>query len=284
MKKTIILFLLIFLSFSLPCVQAETSDEETLAKLYPNRAFYPQLSYVSTQQMVTAVSAGKYNIVDARPTLAYTTLHIKKAANFSAGDKEFSEKLMTLINKNNKPVVFYCGGLACLKSYKASVKAIKALHKKKIKRDILTYDSGITAFAQASPEWVLKNGIENPLLDMKKIKKHAKNAEDFTHLINTDEDNQYIILDIREKKQRMLRKLFMFKKEKKLSLLEPEKIIGFLNEIKSSGQTLMVYGSVEKQIETLYPLIKTSGIKKWSYLEGGEVAYSKYMIQQHITD
>ena len=119
---------------------------------------------------------------------------------------------------------------------------------------------------------------------MKKIKKHAKNVEDFTHLINTDENNQYMILDIREKKQRMLRKLFMFKKEKKLSLLEPEKIIGFLNEIKSSGQTLMVYGSVEKQIETLYPLVKTSGIKTWFYLEGGEVAYSKYMIQQHITD
>lgn len=288
MKKTIILFLLIFLSFSLACVQAETLDEETLAKLYPNRVFYPQLSYVSTQQMVTAVSAGKYNIVDSRPILAFTTLHIKEAENFSVGDKEFNEKLMRLINKNNKPVVFYCGGLACLKSYKASAKAINGLQKKQIKREILTYDSGITAFAQASPGWVLKNGkeisAENPLLDMKKIKKHAKNVEDFTHLINTDENNQYMILDIREKKQRMLRKLFMFKKEKKLSLLEPEKIIGFLNEIKSSGQTLMVYGSVEKQIETLYPLVKTSGIKTWFYLEGGEVAYSKYMIQQHITD
>ena len=34
------------------------------------------------------------------------------------------EKLMALINKNNKPITFYCGGLACLKSYKASNKTI----------------------------------------------------------------------------------------------------------------------------------------------------------------
>jgi hypothetical protein len=44
----------------------------------------------------------------------------------------------------------------------------------------------------------------------------------------------------------------------------------------------MVYGSVEKQIESLYPLIKISGVKKWFYLEGGEIAYSKYMIEQHV--
>ncbi|MCU7940713.1 MAG: hypothetical protein KZQ64_13185 [gamma proteobacterium symbiont of Bathyaustriella thionipta] len=76
----------------------------------------------------------------------------------------------------------------------------------------------------------------------------------------------------------------MFKKETKLTVFEPEKIITFLNEVKSSGKTLMVYGSVEKQIESLYRLIQTSGVKKWFYLEGGEVAYSQYMIQRHVTN
>ncbi|MCU7801092.1 MAG: hypothetical protein KZQ70_13370, partial [gamma proteobacterium symbiont of Lucinoma myriamae] len=163
---------------------------------------------------------------------------------------------------------------------------IKVLQDKGIKRDVFTYDSGISAFAHASPEWVLKNGKEvspeNPLLDIAKIKKHAKNAEDFTQLINSDEYNQYIILDVREEQQRMLRKLFMFKKEKKITVFEPEKLIQFLNKVKSSNQTLMVYGSVEKQIESIYPLITTSGIKKWFYLEGGEVAYSQYMISKHV--
>lgn len=287
MKKLIISFISAFLLLSLPGVHANTSDASS-DKLYPNRKFYPQLSYISTEQMVDAVSKSKYNVVDARPTLAYSTLHIKQAENFSAQDKQFNEKIMLLINKNNKPIVFYCGGLACLKSYKASNLAIQELQKSNIKREVYTYDSGISAFAYASPEWVLKNGQEvspeNPLLDMTKIKKHAKNAADFTHSINTDEENQYVILDVREKNQQMLRKIFTFKREKKLTLLHPEKMTAFLNKVKGSGKTLMVYGSVEKQIEALYPLIQTSGIKKWYYLEGGEVAYSKYMIKQHVTN
>ena len=287
MKQLIISFISIFLLLSLPGVYANTSDISS-DKLYPNRKFYPQLSYISTEQMVDVVSNGKYNVIDARPALAFSTLHIKEADNFSTGDKQFNEKLMLLINKNNKPIVFYCGGLACLKSYKASNKTIQELQKRDIKREVYTYDSGISAFAHASPEWVLKNGKEvspeNPLLDMKKIKKHAKSAEDFTHSVNTDEDNQYIILDVREKNQQMLRKLFTFKREKKLTLLNPEKMTAFLNKVKGSGKTLMVYGSVEKQIESLYPLIQTAGVKKWYYLEGGEVAYSKYMIKRHVTN
>lgn len=285
MKKLVISLIAIFLSLNLSAVYAGNPDK-SFENLYPNRKFYPQLNYVSTKQMSDAVSAGKYNVIDSRPALAYTILHIKEAENFSAGDPQFSEKLMLLINKNNKPIVFYCGGLACLKSYKASVKAISELQKRKIERKVYTYDSGISAFAYESPGWVLKNGIEvsaeNPLIDMEKIKKHAKSVEDFTDLVNADKENQYFILDIREKNQKMLSKIFMFKREKKLTLNAPEKIIAFLNKVKTSDKTLMIYGSVEKQIESLYHLIKISGVKKWYYLEGGEVAYSQYMIQKHV--
>lgn len=285
MKKIVLILVSNILLLSLTSVHAEDSVE-ALNKQYPNRKFYPQLNYIPTKQMVQDVSTGKYNVIDARPALAYDTLHIKGAVNISSSDKQLIEKLMTIVNTNNKPIVFYCGGLACLKSYKASVKTIKAFHKKNINRTVYTYDSGISAFAYASPKWVLKNGkeisLENPLLDMTKIKLHAKDAEVFTSLVNNDEEDQYMILDIREADQKILNKLFMFKKEKRISLLKPEKLIEFLNEQKGTDKTLMVYGSVEKQIESLYPLIKTSGIRKWFYLEGGELAYSKYMITQHV--
>jgi len=283
--KIIILVFLSNLLLGLTGVRADMSAEE-LDKQYPNRKFYPQLNYISTKQMLEGVSTKKYNIIDARPGLAFDTLHLKSAVNISSGDKQFNKKIMSVVNTNNKPIVFYCGGLACLKSYKASMKTIDELQKRNITRTVYTYDSGISAFAYNSPDWVLKNGKdispENPLLDMVKIKKHAKDADVFTHLIHNDDEGQYVILDIRESQQKLLNKLFMFKKEKKISLLEPEKLIEFLNEQKGENKTLMVYGSVEKQIESLYPLIKTSGVKKWFYLEGGEIAYSKYMIEQHV--
>lgn len=288
MNKTIsaLLSIVLLLCFS-SSVSAMISDE-AMSKKFPNRKFYPGLNYISTKQMVNDVKAGKYLIIDARPALGYQTLRIKEAVNIHSGDKQFVEKLMTAVNENNKPIVFYCGGLTCLKSYKASVKAIDELRKKKIKRDVFTYDSGISAFAYASPELVLKNGeevsAENPILNVKKLKKHAKSAEDFTALINNDEDGKFVILDVRENKQQILRKLFMFKKEKKITVLEPDKLIEFLNEVKASNKTLMVYGAVEKQIESIFQLIKAAGNKKWFYLEGGEYAYSQYMIKKHVAN
>lgn len=287
MKKSVLVFLLAVLLSGFGSAGAEMS-EEAIDKLFPNRKYYPGLNYIMTKQMVKDVSAGKYLVIDARPALGYNTLHIKEAINIHSGDTNFIEKFMKAIAKNDKPIVFYCGGLTCLKSYKASVIAIDELRKKKINRDVYTYDEGISAFAYASPEWVLKNGKdispENPILDVVKLKKHAKNAEDFTRLIDNDEDDQYIILDVREKKQKILRKIFMFKKEYKITVLEPEKIIEFLNNVKQSDKTLMVYGAVEKQIESIFQLIQTTGNKKWFYLEGGEYAYSQYMIKKHVNN
>lgn len=263
----------------------ETSPE-VIDKKYPNRKFYPGLNYLTTEQMVKDVIAGKYLVIDARPKLGYQTLHIKDSVNIHSGDKDFVNKFMEAVKKNNKPIAFYCGGLTCLKSYKASVKAMDTLRKNKINREVFTYDAGITAFAYASPESVLKNGKEisedNPILDTKKLKKHALGAKEFTDMINDDEEDSFVILDVREKKQRILRKLFMFKKEHKITVLEPDKLTIFLNDVKKTGKTLMVYGAVEKQIESIFQLIQMTGTKKWFYLEGGEYAYSQYMIQKHV--
>lgn len=287
--RILLTFLLISGIINVNATETAVNHEEiskTIENLYPNRKFYPQLTYISTEQMADAVRLNQYNVIDARPKLGYQTLHIKKAYNFSAKDKQFNKKIIDITHTNKKPIVFYCGGLACLKSYKASLKAIKLLRSQNITQDILTYDSGISAFAYANPELVLKHGqkvsIENPLLDMKKLKKHAKSAMAFTQLINNDKNKNYAILDVREAQQRMLRKLFIFKQEKKITVFEPEKLIAYFNKLKQSGQTLMVYGSVEKQIESLYPLIITAGIMRWFYLEGGEVAYSNYMINKHV--
>ena len=148
MKKIILVFLLNIWMLSITSVLAETSSTE-LDKQFPNRKFYPQLSYISTPQMLPAVSTEKYNIIDAMPKLAYDTLHVKGAINISSGDKQFNEKMINIIEASDKPIVFYCGGLACLKSYKASVKTIDLLRKKEITRNVYTYDSGIISFAYA---------------------------------------------------------------------------------------------------------------------------------------
>ena len=285
MKNFTLFLLAIFLFPFFNVVNAEDTAAD-IDKQFPNRKFYPGLNYISTEQMVEAIADKRFLVIDARPELGYKTLHIKESLNIHSGDKEFVNKFNQAVSANNKPIVFYCGGLACRKSYEASVMAMEEFQKRKINRTVYTYDSGITAFAYASPKDVLKNGKDisedNPILDRKKLKKHAKSAEEFIEMINNDENNEYVILDIREPKQRILRKLFMFKDEHKITVHKPQELTGFLNYIKQSKQVLMIYGAVEKQIETVFALIQTSGIKKWFYLEGGEYAYSQYMINKHV--
>ena len=286
MKHSIFFLIFIFLFSCFNIAHAEELTQAEIDKLYPNRKFYPGLNYISTEQMVKDVAEKKYLVIDARPELGYQNLRIKESVNIHSLDKEFVAKFNKAIEGNNKPIVFYCGGLACRKSYEASVKAMDELLKRKINRKVYTYDAGITAFAYASPKDVLKKGKdispENPILDKAKLQKHAKSAEEFIYMIDNDEKGEYVILDIREPRQRILRKLFMFKDEHKITVHEPAELTGFLNYIKQSKQTLMIYGAVEKQIETVFSLVQTAGIKKWFYLEGGEHAYSQYMIQKHV--
>lgn len=287
MKNIHIIFVGFLTLFSCLNVPAEIF-KGTLDKQYPNRKYFSQLNYITTKQMINALTTGKYNIIDARPKTAFNLLHVKNATNIGPNYKRFKEKLMDVVNKNDKPIVFYCDDWACLESYKASVIAIALFKAYVIKREVLTYDSGINVFSQVSPEWVLKKGKEispdNPLIDLKNIKKHAKSSEEFVGMISNDDNDQYVLLDIRENNKKLSRNLFMFKNEKKITLLKSKKLMTFLNQVRGRDLTLMVYGTVEKQIETLYPLIKTSGINKWFYLEGGEMAFSEYMVKKHVVN
>jgi rhodanese-related sulfurtransferase len=77
-------------------------------------------------------------VLDARVAAEYADGHIKgavsvpyreksdKAVNFDAGQDEFN--LSKLPADKAAPVVVYCNGPECWKSYKASILAIKAGH------------------------------------------------------------------------------------------------------------------------------------------------------------
>lgn len=96
------------------------------------------------------------SVIDTRTANEYAESHIKgaklvsykeksaKAADFDASKDEFD--LAKLPSDKNAEIMFYCNGIDCWKSYKASVTAIKAGYKK-----IYWLRGGL-------PEWKSKGG------------------------------------------------------------------------------------------------------------------------------
>jgi rhodanese-related sulfurtransferase len=101
---------------------------------------------VAAEDVATAAAGGAM-VLDARVAAEYADGHIKgavsvpyreksdKAVNFDASQDDFN--LSKLPADKAAPVVVYCNGPECWKSYKASILAIKAGH-----TNILWYREG----------------------------------------------------------------------------------------------------------------------------------------------
>lgn len=268
---------IVLLMFAVSACSA--NDTET----FPKRKFYPQLNYIDTQEFAEGIKNNQYDVIDVRDATSFQALHVKNSSNIFIKHKAFEQEILDFVTNSKNPMVIYCNGISCSKSYVASAKIIDLFTRKGIKKKVYTYDSGINAIAYSHNELVLKNGKEvsqsNPLIDFEKIKKHTLEPIEFESYLSKHHNSEYALLDIREKNEQALLKIFMFKKEKKISLTQRDKLIKFLNQVKQDKKTLMVYDLAGRQINGLYELLKITGIKQWHYMEGGEFGYSKYAIK-----
>lgn len=258
-----------------------TASDET--KQFPKRKFYPQLTYIDTQKLADGLQKNRYDVIDVRDETSFKALHVKTATNIFVKSKTFEQEILDFITQSTNPLVVYCNGISCSKSYVASNKIIKLLAKQHIKKQVLTYDSGINAIAYAHNDMVLKNGKDisdkNPLIAIELIKQHTLKPGDFEKYVVEHDTQDFAILDIRDRSEKIIFKLFLFQKEKNIILSKRDKLIAFLNKVKQDDKTLLVYDASGRQINGLYELLRITGIKKWHYMEGGEYGYSKYAIK-----
>jgi rhodanese-related sulfurtransferase len=137
MKRLLWILILALSGMVHPLVNA--ANEE-----FPFRVRYPDVSVMSTEEL-----SKRFNevlVIDVRSKYEFDTLHVKDAVNVPL-TTGFGEKMVRLRAQHNKPLVFYCNGKTCLKSYDAALSAAKArLH------NLYAYDSGIFDWAKARPE------------------------------------------------------------------------------------------------------------------------------------
>lgn len=241
---------------------------------FPGRKKYPDVKIYSQQKLQE--NFDKVIIVDARSKLEFETLRLKNAINIPVSSKSFEKQIAALRAKTTQPIVFYCNGHTCLKSYIATRKAKLA----KI-RNVYAYDEGLFSWAHKFPKQSVLLG-RSPIQTKNIISKEAfKNR-----LLTPDEFSELaykygskkIILDVRDKYQRGAAGFFPGK-ERWVSLNDREKLNTVIKKAVKENRTLFIYDEVGKQVRWLQYALEQHSVKDYYFMKKGAKGYYKQMMQ-----
>ena len=167
------------------------------AEDFPLRPYYPDVPFIGTSELLDVYDQAV--VVDIRSSFEYDVARINKAILLPLTDKDFAEKLEKLRGKTEEePLVFYCNGHSCAKSYQAAQLAVSLGFK-----EVYTFDGGIFDWITAAPD---KSTLmdETPartdrIITTGEFKNHQLTFEEFAQaakLPNT------VVIDIRDPFQR----------------------------------------------------------------------------------
>ena len=107
---------------------------------YPLRKKYPELKCLSTEEF--AAIRKKAIVIDARNPVEFDVIQVKGAINVPATKMKRKDLLEVRAADGSQPIVFYCNGVTCTKSYKGCEKARSFGF-----TNIFVYDAGVMAWA-----------------------------------------------------------------------------------------------------------------------------------------
>lgn len=235
---------------------------------FPGRKKYPKVPTMELSEL-----AKDYNdvvIVDARATMEYDTISIKGALNIPVAKKDFEEKVIKLRSGTKKPIVFYCNGHTCMKSYQATKKAMEAGVK-----NVYAMDAGVFAWTKAYPKQAVLLG-QSPvnlahLIPKKELHRHFLDPDTFSDQA-TSTAYKTMILDVRDKFQRA-GVGFYPGKEHWASLDQRDKLRKYIRKAISQNRTLMIYDEVGKQVRWLQYELEKAGAKNYYFMDKGARGY-----------
>lgn len=257
-RSVSMLFAVLWLGLSNAVAAAEEN------KAFPYRSHYRDVAVMQTSALSQRFD--QVVIVDVRSSYEYDVLHIKGAVNIPISEARFAEDVKALRQKTGKPIVFYCNGVTCAKSYDAARLALNNRLD-----ECYAYDAGVFAWANAYPDRTALLGKSpmkpSDLLDDDKFKARLISPKDFEAKIG----NSAIVLDVRDRMQRDV-PLFPLK-EQRAELDEKRKIDALIEQAKKEKKTLLVYDAVGKQVQWFQYELEGKGLKNYYFMKGGAKAY-----------
>jgi len=235
---------------------------------YPGRKLYQDVEIVTIDQLKGMPAST--HIVDVRSPYEYETIHIRDAINIPIALPDFVKNVRELRRKSPDPIIFYCNGHTCYKSY-------DAVRKSQVfgVGDVFSFDAGIFDWARAVPDRTVLLG-ESPVDPARLISKqdHESHLLDPAEFKRRVESNQYAVIDVRSRVQRGAVGLFPLV-EKWASLEASDKLIALIKEDRDAQKPLLIYDNVGKQVPWLEYRLRALGIKDYYFMKGGAEAYFK---------
>jgi len=266
MKQLVFLVSLISLLFS-ATVTANTDE-------FPGRKAFPDVKIYSKAHLSNDFD--NVLIIDARSNYEYETIHINSSINIPVASKDFAERVSEVRKNSNKPIVFYCNGRTCFKSYKAT----KAAMDKNIS-NVFAYDAGMFEWAKAYPDKTTLLGLSpiNPkdLLSKKVLKSHMLKPARFSEMAY-EMGGKARILDIRDVTQRSNGIGYFVGMEYWISLNRKNKVNKFIQKAKADNKMLLIYDAVGKQVRWLQYELEKLKVSNYFFMEKGANGFYEQII------
>lgn len=264
MKKLLALVVLMGGSVAaLTSVHAAPAPESSASE-FPYRS-----QYLDVAIMETAELNKRFNdvvVVDVRSPYEYQTLRIKDSVNIVLGTRSFLDELRKLREQTKKPIVFYCNGKTCRKSYDAVLAAQSARIP-----DTYAYDAGVFDWAKAHPDRAVllnKSPVKpEDLISEKAYKERILEPKDFAARVGQNS----LVLDVRDRIQRDSA-LFPFK-ESRAQLSETDKIDAVIDQALKGNKTLLVYDAAGHQVRWFQYYLESKGVRDYYFMKNGAQGY-----------
>jgi len=249
------LFAALFVLWGVVSATAQAEEEE-----FKGRILYPTVKWVSLEKLTSL--RPNVIIVDARSNYEFDTLHIKGALNIPLSDRSFVDQVKKLRVDSKFPIVFYCNGRTCMKSYQAALKAQDAGV-----GDVFSFDAGIFDWAKAHPDEAVllgKSPIDPTMLISKeKLQAHFLAPGEFEKRIGPSA----IVLDVRDRFQQEATTLFPLVQHS--VPLDNAAMKKYVEMAKQQGKTLLIYDATGHQVRWLQYYLEDEKVPSYYFMTGG---------------
>jgi rhodanese-related sulfurtransferase len=268
-KRWLMTLIVVFTVVQPLALLAATSAE------FPGRPLYPEVSVIELDDLFRRLD--EVIVVDVRSSYEYETLRVKGSVNIPLSSKTFVSRMRKLRMSDTRPIVVYCNGKTCMKSYKAARKcAVNKID------NVHSYDAGIMDWARTYPEHaeLLGKSPVNPkkLISKKEFKKHLLSPNAYGEKVAS---SPAIVLDVRDRFQREALSIYVGR-ERRAYLDDKKKLDSYIEKAKREGKTLLVHDAAGKQVRWLQYYLKDKGLKSYYFMEGGVAAYYDVLKQEFM--
>lgn len=231
---------------------------------FPLRPKYPNCTPIETAELASIY--GDVIIVDVRSKMEFGVVNMVNSHNLLVGKMKEADLLNLRAKDGKTPLVFYCNGTTCSKSYKATRKALKWGFK-----NCKVYDPGIFFWAQKNP---LKTNFFGEKLTTEAAKSAFISKQAFNdanlppkNFIAKAKSKKYTTIEIRDPNERAEYPVRL----PTLKALSFDNLVKLLRKGSRAvpKSNLLVFDNVGKQIKWVQYYLEREGVTNYYFLKGG---------------